>query len=94
MTQELQYYGYQFALLEPMNDRYLKDQQYLYLFNVVAVKVIEHFPNIWEELEQIGKVIEPEGLMVFSTDLANPLIELPHATKHVQNMVVQKRRYT
>ena len=46
------------------------------------VKVIEHFPNIWEELEQIGKVLEPEGLMVFSTGLANPLIELPDAAKH------------
>ena len=82
MTQELQHYGYQFIRLEAMNDGYLKDQQYLYLFNVIAVKVIEHFPNIWEELEQIGKVLEPEGLMVFSTDLANPLIELPYAAKH------------
>jgi hypothetical protein len=82
MTQELQYYGYQFALLEPMNDRYLKDQQYLYLFNVVAVKVIEHFLNIWEELEQIGKVPESEGLMIFSTGLSNLLIELPDTAKY------------
>jgi cyclopropane fatty-acyl-phospholipid synthase-like methyltransferase len=51
MTQELQHYGYQFILLEPMNDGYLKDQQYLFLFDaVVAVEVIEHFQNIWEEL--------------------------------------------
>jgi hypothetical protein len=46
------------------------------------VKVIEYFPSIWEELEQIGKVLEPEDLMVFSADLANPLIELPDAAKH------------
>ena len=82
MTQKLQHYGYQFTLLEAMNDGYRKGQQHLYLFNVVAVKVIEHFPSIWEELEQIGKVLEPEGLMVFSTGLANPLIELPDAAKH------------
>ena len=82
MTQELQHCGYQFTLLEPMNDGYLKDQQYLYLFNVIAVKVIDHFPSVWAELEQTGKVLEPEGLMVFSTDLANPLIEFPDAAKH------------
>ena len=77
MTQKLQHYGYKFTLLEAMNDRYRKDQQHLYLFNVVAVKVIEHFPSIWEELEQIGKVLEPEGLMVFSTGL---LIRLLNCT--------------
>jgi hypothetical protein len=46
MTQKLQHYGYQFTLLEAMNDGYRKDQQHLYLFNVVVVKVIEHFPSI------------------------------------------------
>jgi hypothetical protein len=46
MTQKLQHYGYQFTLLEAMNDEYRKGQQHLYLFNVVAVKVIEHFPSI------------------------------------------------
>jgi hypothetical protein len=65
-----------------MNDGYCKDQQCLYLFNFIAVKVIENFPNIWEELEQIGKFLEPEGLIVFSTGLANLLIELPDAVKH------------
>lgn len=82
MTEKLQHYGYQFTLLEAMNDGYRKDQQHLYLFNVVAVKVIEHLSNIWGELKRIEKVLEPEGLMVFSTGLANPLIELPDAAKH------------
>jgi 2-polyprenyl-3-methyl-5-hydroxy-6-metoxy-1,4-benzoquinol methylase len=51
MTQDLQRHGYQVTALEPMNNGYLKDQQYLFLFDaVVAVEVIEHFPNAWEEL--------------------------------------------
>ena len=51
MTQDLQRHGYQVTALEPMNDGYLKDQQYLLLFDaVVAVEVIEHLPNAWEEL--------------------------------------------
>ncbi|MGY8759658.1 MAG: hypothetical protein ACKVK9_00845 [Nitrospinaceae bacterium] len=51
MTQDLQRHGYQVTALEPMNDGYLKDQQYLFLFDaVVAVEVIEHLPNAWEEL--------------------------------------------
>jgi SAM-dependent methyltransferase len=83
MTQELQRHGYQVTALEPMNDGYLKDQGYPFLFDVVvAVEVIEHLPNVWEELEQIEKVLEPEGIMVFSTGLTNPFIELPDATEH------------
>jgi hypothetical protein len=68
--------------MEPMNDGYLKDQQYLYLFNVVAVKVIEHLSNIWEELEHIEKVFELESIIVFSTGLTNLFIELPDASKY------------
>ena len=84
MTQKLQHYGYQFTLLEAMNDGYRKDQQHLYLFNVVAVKVIEHLSNIWEELEHIEKVLEPEGIIVFSTGLTNPFKELPDTAKYFE----------
>ena len=84
MTQKLQHYGYKFTLLEAMNDRYRKDQQHLDLFNLVAVKVIEHLYNIWEELEHIEKVLEPEGIIVFSTGLTNPFTELPDAAKYFE----------
>ena len=70
--------------MEPMNNGYLKDQQYLYLFNVVAVKVIEHVYNIWEKLEHIEKVPESEGIIVFSTGLTNPFTELPDAAKYFE----------
>lgn len=83
MTQELQRHGYLVTALEPMNDGYLKDQNYPFLFDaVVAVEVIEHLPNIWEELEEIEKVLEPEGIMVFSTGLTNTFIELPDSIEH------------
>jgi 2-polyprenyl-3-methyl-5-hydroxy-6-metoxy-1,4-benzoquinol methylase len=84
MIQKLQHYGYQFTLLEAMNDGYRKDQQHLYLFNVVAVKVIEHLSNIWGELKRIEKVLEPEGIIVFSTGLTNPFTELPYAAEYFE----------
>jgi len=47
MPQDLQRHGYQVTALKPMNDGYLKDQQYLFLFDAVfAVKVIEHLPML------------------------------------------------
>ena len=78
MTQELQHNAYQVTLLEPMNNGCLKDQQHPFLFDVVfALEVIEHLPNAWKELEHIEKVLEPEGIIVFSTGLTNPFTELP-----------------
>jgi hypothetical protein len=63
MTQDLRRHGYQFTALEPMNDGHLKDQQYLFLSDaVVAVEVIEHLPNVWEELEHIDKSSNPKVL--------------------------------
>jgi hypothetical protein len=85
MTQDLQRHGYQVIALEPMNDGYLKDQQYPFLFDVVvAVEVIEHLPNVWEELKRVEKVPEPEDIIVFSTGLTNPFIELPDAAKNFE----------
>ena len=82
MVKELRHHGYEVTALEPMHDGYLKDQLYPHLFDVVvAVEVIEHLPNVWEELEQIEKVLEPEGIMAFSTGMTNPFIELPDAIK-------------
>ena len=52
--------------LEPMGYGYLKDQSYLFLFDaVVAIKVIEHLSNAWEELQELEKVLKPEVIIVF-----------------------------
>jgi SAM-dependent methyltransferase len=86
MTEELKRQGHEVTALEQMRDGYLKDQQYPHLFDaVVAVEVIEHLPNVWEELEQIEKVPAPEGVIVISTGLTNPFIELPNAVEHFKS---------
>ena len=86
LTRELERRGYRMTALEPMNDGYLKDQKYPDLFDaVIALEVIEHLPNVWEELEEIGKVLNPEGLMMFSTFLTNPFIESADAADQFKN---------
>ena len=68
--------GYRMTALEPMKDGYLKDQNYPFLFDAaIALEVIEHFPNVWEELEEIEKVLKPVGIMLFSTCLTNPFVD-------------------
>lgn len=82
LTCELEKRGYRMTALEPMNDGYLKDQNYPFLFDaVIALEVIEHLPNVWEELEGIEKVLKPEGIMVFSTCLTNPFIDSADAVE-------------
>ncbi len=81
-TRELEKHGYRMTALEPMTDGYLKDQSYPFLFDaVVAIEVIEHLPNVWEELQEIEKVVKPEGVIIFSTGLTNPFIDLPDAVE-------------
>jgi len=80
LAQELQRRGYRVTALEPMTEGYLKDQNYPFLFDAVfAIEVIEHLPHVWEELQEIEKVLKPEGIIVFSTRLTNPFIDLPDA---------------
>ena len=63
MTQDLQRHGYQVTALEPMNDGYLKNQQYLFLFDAVfAVKVIEHLPMLGKNSSILKKSSNPEVL--------------------------------
>ncbi len=82
LARELERHGYQMTALEPMTDGFLKDQNYPFLFDaVVAIEVIEHLPNIWEELEQIEKNLKPEGVMIFSTGLTNSFIDSVNAVE-------------
>lgn len=67
--------GYDVTELEPMIHGYLKDQRYPAKFDaIVAVEVIEHLPNMWEELERLDKVLVDGGVMLFATLLTNRFI--------------------
>ncbi|MBF0634681.1 MAG: class I SAM-dependent methyltransferase [Nitrospinae bacterium] len=72
--------GYGVTELEPMIHGYLKDQHYPAKFDaIVAVEVIEHLPNMWEELEQLDKVLADGGVMLFATLLTNRFIDADDA---------------
>ena len=86
LTAELKRRGYDVTALEPMRDGYLKDQSYPHLFDVViAIEVIEHLPDVWEELRQIEKVLAKGGLILFSTAMTNSFIETPEAVEYFKN---------
>ena len=86
LTKELRQRGYHVTALEPMTDGYLKDQNYPHPFDVVvAIEVIEHLPNIWEELREIEKVLTRDGIVFFSTMMTNHFIELPDAAEQFKN---------
>lgn len=83
LTAELKRRGYDATALEPMRDGFLKDQHYPHPFDVViAVEVIEHLADVWEELRQIEQVLAQGGLILFSTGMTNPFIESPDAVEH------------
>ena len=49
-----------------MNDDYLKDQSYIFLSDtVVDIDWIDFLSNVWEELQELEKVLKPEGIIVF-----------------------------
>ncbi|MEK9627480.1 MAG: class I SAM-dependent methyltransferase [Nitrospinota bacterium] len=82
LTRRLEGMSYRMTSLEPMNNGYLKDQNYPFKFDaVIALEVIEHLPNVWEELEEIEKVLKPDGIIMFSTFLTNPFIDSDNAVE-------------
>ncbi len=86
MTRELRGRGYDVTPLEPMLHGYLKDQDYSHKFDVViAVEVIEHLQNPWEEIREIEKILPPEGIVIFSTLLTNAFIDRPDAGEQFKN---------
>ena len=49
-----------------MDDDYLKDQSYIFLSDtVVDIDWIDFLSNVWEELQELEKVLKPEGIIVF-----------------------------
>jgi SAM-dependent methyltransferase len=86
MTQEFLKRGYDITALEPMIHGYLKDQSYPVRFDVViAVEVLEHLPNPWNEIREIEKVLAPGGIVIFSTLLTNAFIDRPDAVDHFKS---------
>ncbi len=80
MTEEFQRRGLKVTPLEPMIHGYLKDQNFSCTFDVVvAVEVIEHLPGLWQELKQIERVLDQDGIVVFSTLLTNSFIDAADA---------------
>ena len=82
ITEELRSRGYDVTPLEPMEHGYLRDQNYPYLFNlIVGLEVIEHIPNLWDELRELNDVLQPGGVMIFSTAMTDKFIEHPQAVE-------------
>ena len=76
LTAELRNRGFDVTPLEPMIHGYLKDKNIAEKFDVVvALEVIEHLPNVWDELHEIEKVLVSGGIMFFTTLLTNPFID-------------------
>jgi len=86
MTHEFRTRGYDVTPLEPMTHGYLKDQNYPVKFDVViAVEVIEHLLEPWDELREIEKVMTPNGIVVFTSLLTNPFIDRLDARDQFKN---------
>lgn len=86
MTRELRQRGFDVTPLEPMLNGYLKDQSYPAKFDtVIAVEVVEHLQNPWEEIREIENVLMPEGIVIFFTLLTNAFIDRPEAGEHFKN---------
>ncbi len=86
MTNELRQRGFDVTPLEPMTHGYLKDQNYSLKFDVViAVEVIEHLLEPWDEIREIENVLAPDGIVVFTSLLTNPFIDRPDAREQFKN---------
>ena len=76
ITKEFQARGIEATPLEPMIHGYLKDQNYPDKFDVVVgVEVIEHLPDMREELKEIEKNLSADGIMLFTTILTDSFID-------------------
>lgn len=75
ITKEFQTRGIEATPLDPMINGYLKDQNYPHKFDVVVgVEVIEHLPNMWEELKEIERYLSNNGIILFTTILTESFI--------------------
>ncbi|MFQ5432369.1 MAG: class I SAM-dependent methyltransferase [Nitrospinota bacterium] len=76
ITKEFQARGIEATPLDPMINGYLKDQNYPQKFEVVVgVEVIEHLPDMWDELKEIKRNLSADGIMLFTTILTDGFID-------------------
>lgn len=82
ITHEMRIRGLNVTPLEPMINGFLKDQNFSQEFDVIlAIEVIEHLPNLWEELKELNKVLVEGGIILISTALTNKFIDTPQAAE-------------
>ena len=80
LTDELRRRGFDCTALEPLVNGRLADQHFESPFDlVVGLEVIEHLPNLWEELREIDRRLVPGGVMLFTTMLTEDFIHAPNA---------------
>ena len=64
---------------EPMAHGSLANHNYQNMFDtVIATEVIEHLPNLWDELKNIMGVLTNDGIAVFTTLMTNAFIDTPN----------------
>jgi len=64
---------------EPMAHGSLAKHNYQNKFDtVIATEVIEHLPNLWDELKNIMGVLTNDGIAVFTTLMTNAFIDTPN----------------
>ena len=64
---------------EPMAHDSLANHNYQNMFDtVIATEVIEHLPNLWDELKSIMGVLTNDGIAVFTTLMTNAFIDTPN----------------
>lgn len=86
MTRELRQRGYDTTPLEPMLHGYLREQNYSAKFDtVIAVEVIEHLKDPWQDIREIEKILTQAGIVIFSTLLTNAFIDRPDAEEQFKN---------
>jgi SAM-dependent methyltransferase len=57
----------------------LANHNYQNMFDtVIATEVIEHLPNLWDELKNIMGVLTNDGIAVFTTLMTNAFIDTPN----------------
>ena len=64
---------------EPMAHGSLANHNCQNMFDtVIATEVIEHLPNLWDELKNIMGVLTNDGIAVFTTLMTNAFIDTPN----------------
>ncbi len=80
MTKEILSRGIACTPVEPLRNGYLKDQNFQRQFDlIVAVEVIEHLPDLWEQLQEMERVLLPGGIMLFTTLMTDRFIDAENA---------------